>query len=1072
MSYRRSSAKEIAAQAVGNVGDQAKKESVRVAPPVLDPPDTASFYSNSVGLTEADVRSRLVNSPATANMTISTSTGGSYNIRYAYVSQRGYYPDALNKANQDSFVVTPQFFDDPDSLFVGVFDGHGTYGDLCSLFVADRLPPALAKAAAVAGGGGVEGWRKLSEDSTARVTSEAHVKVNEALHDSPIDDTLSGTTAISVLLKGELMFVNNVGDSRAIICSEEDGVLRVKPLSLDQTPFRRDERERIKRAGGKVMTIDQIDGMEPVHENWDTQLGEELDEVGDPPRVWCATLDKPGCAFTRSLGDSVGESVGVFAEPEQMIREVSANDRFVVVASDGVFEFLTSQMVQDIICKFDDPLEAAKYVVQQSFRLWLQYEVRTDDITIIIITFDSYTPGKSPAREAPRNGEKSGNVPVRAQRNSLVGGINFSDVAQRPVRRYFSKEAKSRLIKEAGGNVRGSAEESVFDFKAARVPKSAEDSERITDAMRRLFLFRHLTATQLDMVVQVMTHEEANEGDTIIKQGDEGDKFYVVDSGTYDVFVSDRGGSETLINTIVLHGASFGELSLMYGKPRTATVRCIKKGWLWALERRAFRGILVEKMTHANVIKVLRKVKTLKKLSALKLQQLCEALRVEEFEDGAYIAREGEVGSSFYIVDAGEVSCCMTNEDEQEEEISRIGKNGFFGETALVKDMKKTVSFVACGAVKCLVLRREDVEARIGRLMDVQEVDAEVKAKTREQHDRDAKLSASLAGTVYSDLSFSRWSIQLGNFGFVAVMEHKKLGTVFTIKLISKRKANEEGQEDLLRHERAILKALTSPCLFVPTLLYSTQDSRCFFQIYRTRTVCDLLTLIDKGSLPVQIVSWLCACVANAIVYLHEEGIIHRRVTPQSVYITDQGVGQLSDLSCGARMTGSKAYTMIGDPQYLAPEQISGQGYGSSIDYWAFGILTYEMLMGKTPFGSGSSTAAEMTNETEVYMNISCFEPSTLKMPGCDDSTLSVVQGLMATAPESRLGYSGGTAALRRHPFFEGVSWSALDSGQARAPSDLLNIIGCLENRNDPEFEKEFLSDTDAFDSGNAYSSV
>jgi hypothetical protein len=53
----------------------------------------------------------------------------------------------------------------------------------------------------------------------------------------------------------------------------------------------------------QVMTIDQIEGGEPMHENWDTQLGEELDEVGDPPRVWCASLDKPGCAFTRSIGD-------------------------------------------------------------------------------------------------------------------------------------------------------------------------------------------------------------------------------------------------------------------------------------------------------------------------------------------------------------------------------------------------------------------------------------------------------------------------------------------------------------------------------------------------------------------------------------------------------------------------------------------------------------------------------------------------------------------------------------------------------------------------------------------------
>lgn len=128
--------------------------------------------------------------------------------------------------------------------------------------------------------------------------------------------------------------------------------------------------------------------VQPIHENCDTQLGEELDEVGDPPRVWLSSLDKPGCAFTRcdsydtraverlcinvvfligeacivirkicinryfcfkpltrSLGDSIGERVGVFAEPEQFVVNVTQHDRAIVIASDGVFEFITNYNV-------------------------------------------------------------------------------------------------------------------------------------------------------------------------------------------------------------------------------------------------------------------------------------------------------------------------------------------------------------------------------------------------------------------------------------------------------------------------------------------------------------------------------------------------------------------------------------------------------------------------------------------------------------------------------------------------------------------------------------------------------
>lgn len=72
--------------------------------------------------------------------------------------------------------------------------------------------------------------------------------------------------------------------------------------------------------------------------------------------------------------------------------------------------------------------------------------------------------------------------------------------------------------------------------------------------------------------------------------------------------MTDHYGVDSVISHISLPGVSFGELSLMYGKPRTATVTCVQDGWLWCLERRAFRGVLVDRMTHDNTVKILRKV--------------------------------------------------------------------------------------------------------------------------------------------------------------------------------------------------------------------------------------------------------------------------------------------------------------------------------------------------------------------------------------------------------------------------------------------------------------------------------
>jgi len=122
------------------------------------------------------------------------------------------------------------------------------------------------------------------------------------------------------------MSISNVGDSRAIVgqTSKSGGAtLSAKPLSRDQTPYRSDERARVKLQGARILSLDQIEGLEPIHENWgDVELGTEIDEGGDPPRIWSPNGDYPGTAFTRSLGDAYAEELGVFAEPEMITRTV------------------------------------------------------------------------------------------------------------------------------------------------------------------------------------------------------------------------------------------------------------------------------------------------------------------------------------------------------------------------------------------------------------------------------------------------------------------------------------------------------------------------------------------------------------------------------------------------------------------------------------------------------------------------------------------------------------------------------------------------------------------------------
>lgn len=255
------------------------------------------------------------------------------------------------------------------------------------------------------------------------------------------------------------------------------------------------------------MTLDQIEGNEEIHENWGTELGEEIDEVGDPPRVWDHTLERPGCAFTRSIGDNVAEQCGVYAEPEILVWKLNPKDKFAVIASDGVFEFLTSQSVVDAIAKFPNPLDAAKHVVSEAYRLWLTYDDRTDDITIIILCFDGFVERQDIPTLIKDEQRKKSHPNLEAQ---------FKDIESKPIRSGMSK-AKRKIISEAWSDEKGGED---FDFEAHATEKTPEQMKRISEMVKANFMFQSLSSHQKDQIFRVMTYKTVTAGETIIREGD------------------------------------------------------------------------------------------------------------------------------------------------------------------------------------------------------------------------------------------------------------------------------------------------------------------------------------------------------------------------------------------------------------------------------------------------------------------------------------------------------------------------------------------------------------------------
>lgn len=333
-----------------------------------------SPYSSDMDLADLPRFSKVSSTfMPTSGSKVVTVPGDKYELRYSYLTQRGYYPEALDKANQDSLCVHTPFGTDPNDHFFGVFDGHGEYGTHCSQFARKQLCDNLLR-------------NRHFKSNALKAYHQSFIGTNLQLHRHHIDDSMSGTTGITALVRGKTLYVANVGDSRAVLAERRGKKLYAVDLSNDHTPFRADECARVRLCGARVLSLDQLEGLK----NPDVQCwGGEEDDDGDPPRLWVANGMYPGTAFTRSLGDTVAEQIGVIAVPEVLIMELTLQHPFFVIASDGVFEFLSSQAVVDMVVKYADPHDACAAIVAESYRLWLQNETRTDDITIIIVFVDS-----------------------------------------------------------------------------------------------------------------------------------------------------------------------------------------------------------------------------------------------------------------------------------------------------------------------------------------------------------------------------------------------------------------------------------------------------------------------------------------------------------------------------------------------------------------------------------------------------------------------------------------------------------------------------------------------------------
>ncbi|XP_053671029.1 LOW QUALITY PROTEIN: protein kinase C-like [Anopheles nili] len=286
-----------------------------------------------------------------------------------------------------------------------------------------------------------------------------------------------------------------------------------------------------------------------------------------------------------------------------------------------------------------------------------------------------------------------------------------------------------------------------------------------------------------------------------------------------------------------------------------------------------------------------------------------------------------------------------------------------------------------------------------------------------------------------------------GSFGKVMLAEKKGTDEVYAIKVLKKDVILQDDDVDCTMTEKRIL-ALAAKHPFLTALHSCFQTPERLFFVMEYVNGGDLMFQIQRArKFDEPRAAFYAAEVTLALQFLHRNGVIYRDLKLDNILLDAEGHCKLADFGmCKEGIAGDNlTSTFCGTPDYIAPEILQELDYGPSVDWWALGVLMYEMMAGQPPF--------EADNEDDLFEAI--LRDDVLYPVWLSREAVSILKGFMTKNAAKRLGCTDGENQIRSHPFFKDMDWEALEQRKVRPPfrprvrsaRDALNF--------DTEFTKE-----------------
>ena len=521
------------------------------------------------------------------------------------------------------------------------------------------------------------------------------------------------------------------------------------------------------------------------------------------------------------------------------------------------------------------------------------------------------------------------------------GGGMFGDVAL-----YMAKPRNATVKAGAEGCKCWRIDRATFQFTVTHGYK--KEGERTVRALKTCKMFQTLSEELLVALASCTVETSFEKGTTIIKKGESGadaETFYFLTAGTIEF--SDFGGGSDATSQITpeseLH--YFGERALITNEPRAATATAVTDATCITLIKKdllKYVGDLKELMEVNFRRRFLAEVEFFSGMGEMHRTNLFPAFRNRTFQQGDVVTTEGEVGWEFYTIREGKVQVSSAGGGDMA--VLEGGK--FFGEEAL--DEASTGERVA--TVTCLektdvfyVSRQDFVRHVGGAYKEVLEMERKRSEMAKKERERGKKIKFRNLKEIAM--------LGSGTFGRVALVKDTASGETFALKRMQKAKIVEFMQQKNVQNERDIMVQADHP--FILKLVNTYQDKFCVYMLLEKCMGGELFTFLHcrnrTTGLTVTETRFYGACVLDGLAFLHDKHICFRDLKPENLLIDSDGYGKIIDFGFAKVITG-RSYTLCGTPEYLSPELVTSKGHGKGVDYWALGVLMFEMLFLHSPF--------------------------------------------------------------------------------------------------------------------------